>query len=232
MPYLWGSPSFVNRLCTGPASKATWMPSGRSGVASIGCSSFLAGFRFQKPLSQKRRSTSLPLQHAPTLIFSVDWGLPKSGMTHVSPRSPRLQQWRKLLETGHNARAMRKAASSRVDREKCKTQFSVVSSLPRKRESSLPNGGRGAVDSRFRGNDGWDSEFCTCLWTQIDHLAKEEGFVGASCKLAMMVSNNHSPSPTRCSYCGARTTSFSLCRGERLHRYDGDVGSAGVSGPG
>ena len=29
----------------------------------------------KKPLSQMHRSTFLPLQHAATLIFSVDWGL-------------------------------------------------------------------------------------------------------------------------------------------------------------
>ena len=30
---------------------------------------------FPKPSSLKHRSTFLPLQHAATLIFSVDWGL-------------------------------------------------------------------------------------------------------------------------------------------------------------
>ena len=44
-------------------------------IASIECSLFLVGFVFQKPLSQKHRSTFLPLQHAATLIPSVDWGL-------------------------------------------------------------------------------------------------------------------------------------------------------------
>ena len=33
----------------------------------------------QQPLSQKHRSTFLPLQHAATRIFSVDWGLGKTG---------------------------------------------------------------------------------------------------------------------------------------------------------
>ena len=43
-------------------------------VAFIGCSLFLVGFVFPKPLSQMHRSTFLPLQHAATLILSVDWG--------------------------------------------------------------------------------------------------------------------------------------------------------------
>ena len=67
---------------------------------------------------------------------------------------------------------------STIGREKCKTQFSVISSLPRKRESSMPNGGRRAVDSRFRGNDGWDSEFCTLL-------------IGRN-RVGMLLSRNHS----------------------------------------
>ena len=41
-------------------------------AASTGCSLFLGGFLFQKPLSQMHRSTFLPLQHSATLIFSVD----------------------------------------------------------------------------------------------------------------------------------------------------------------
>ena len=41
-----------------------------------------------------------------------------------------------------------------VTGEKCKTPSVVVSSLPRKRESSMVNGGCWPVDSRFRGNDG------------------------------------------------------------------------------
>ena len=44
-------------------------------VASFGCSLSGVGFVFPKPLSQKHRSTFLPLQHAATFIFSVDWGL-------------------------------------------------------------------------------------------------------------------------------------------------------------
>ena len=48
---------------------------GRGGcmVASFGCSLSGVGFVFPKPLSQKHRSTFLPLQHAATFIFSVDW---------------------------------------------------------------------------------------------------------------------------------------------------------------
>ena len=50
---------------------------GRGGhlVASFGCSLFLVGFLSRNPLSQMHRSTFLPLQHAATLISSVDWGL-------------------------------------------------------------------------------------------------------------------------------------------------------------
>ena len=44
-------------------------------VASIECSWSGVGFVFPKPLSPMHRSTFLPLQHAVTLIFSVDWGL-------------------------------------------------------------------------------------------------------------------------------------------------------------
>ena len=44
-------------------------------VASVGCSLFRVGFVIPKPLSPKHRSTFLPLQHAATLILSVDWGL-------------------------------------------------------------------------------------------------------------------------------------------------------------
>ena len=36
---------------------------------------FRVGFVIPKPLSPKHRSTFLPLQHAATLILSVDWGL-------------------------------------------------------------------------------------------------------------------------------------------------------------
>ena len=43
-------------------------------VASIECSLFRVGFVIPKPLSPKHRSTFLPLQHAATLILSVDWG--------------------------------------------------------------------------------------------------------------------------------------------------------------
>ena len=43
-------------------------------VAFIGCSWSRVGFVFPKPLSPKHRSTFLPLQHAATLILSVDWG--------------------------------------------------------------------------------------------------------------------------------------------------------------
>ena len=39
-----------------------------------GCSLFLVGLLSRKPLSAKHRSTFLPLQHAATLISSVDWG--------------------------------------------------------------------------------------------------------------------------------------------------------------
>ena len=42
---------------------------------AVGCSLFRVGFVFPKPLSPKHRGTFLPLQHAATLIFSVDWGL-------------------------------------------------------------------------------------------------------------------------------------------------------------
>ena len=67
-------------------STQRWPPSGghrrRRGcgpdgyvVAFIGCSWFGVVFLFRKPLSQMHRGTSLPLQHAATLIFSVDWGL-------------------------------------------------------------------------------------------------------------------------------------------------------------
>ena len=42
-------------------------------TVAIGCSLFLVGLLFHKPLSQKHRSTFLPLQPAATLIFSVDW---------------------------------------------------------------------------------------------------------------------------------------------------------------
>ena len=44
-------------------------------AAFIGCSLFLVGLLFHKPLSQKHRSTFLPIQHAATLISSLDWGL-------------------------------------------------------------------------------------------------------------------------------------------------------------
>ena len=40
-----------------------------------GCSWSGVGLVFPKPLSPKHRSTFLPIQHAPTLIFSADWGL-------------------------------------------------------------------------------------------------------------------------------------------------------------
>ena len=40
-----------------------------------GCSLFLVGLLSRKPLSTKHRSTFLPLQHADTLIYSVDSGL-------------------------------------------------------------------------------------------------------------------------------------------------------------
>ncbi len=52
-------------------------------TVAIGCSLFLVGFVFQKPLSQKHRSTFLPLQHAATLIPSVDWGQDYGGI-HIN----------------------------------------------------------------------------------------------------------------------------------------------------
>ena len=57
-------------------------------VASIRCSLFLAGFLFQKPLSPKHRSTFLPLQHAATFIFSVDWGLTLESFIRLDEREP------------------------------------------------------------------------------------------------------------------------------------------------
>lgn len=42
-------------------------------IASIGCSSFGASFPFQKPLSQKQRSTFLPSQSTATFISSLRW---------------------------------------------------------------------------------------------------------------------------------------------------------------
>ena len=62
----------------------SWLPLARYDSASrrscrltfktvaIGCSLFLVGLLFHKPLSQMHRSTFLPLQHAATLISSVD----------------------------------------------------------------------------------------------------------------------------------------------------------------
>ena len=44
-------------------------------TVAIGYSLFLVGLLSRKPLSPKHRSTFLPLQHAATLISSVDWSL-------------------------------------------------------------------------------------------------------------------------------------------------------------
>ena len=48
-----------------------------------GCSLFLVGLLSRKPLSPKHRSTFLPLQHAATLILSVDPGLGINGNTYT-----------------------------------------------------------------------------------------------------------------------------------------------------
>ena len=52
-------------------------------VASIECSLFRVGFVIPKPLSPKHRSTFLPLQHAATLILSVDWDLDYRVVSYV-----------------------------------------------------------------------------------------------------------------------------------------------------
>ena len=48
-----------------------------------GCSLFLVGLLSRKPLSPKHRSTFLPLQHAATVILSVDPGLGINGNTYT-----------------------------------------------------------------------------------------------------------------------------------------------------
>ena len=58
-------------------------------VASIECSLFRVGFVIPKPLSPKHRSTFLPLQHAATLILSVDWGLDYTEVRDLAePKAP------------------------------------------------------------------------------------------------------------------------------------------------
>ena len=49
---------------------------------------FRVGFVIPKPLSPKHRSTFLPLQHAATLILSVDWGLGKSASSNIVLDNP------------------------------------------------------------------------------------------------------------------------------------------------
>ena len=66
------SPALLTRR---RSSKAIWMRSGWSSGSIFWVPLFLVGFVFPKPLSQMHRSTFLPLQHAATLISSVDWGL-------------------------------------------------------------------------------------------------------------------------------------------------------------
>ena len=66
------SPALATRRWS---SKAMRTRSGWLRAASIRCSLPGVVFPFSKPLSQKHRSTFLPLQHTVTLIFSVDSGL-------------------------------------------------------------------------------------------------------------------------------------------------------------
>ena len=75
---------------------------GRGGhlVASIRCSLFLVGFLSRKPLSQMHRSTFLPLQHAPTLISSVDWGLRNSSGVGKGIYKSVVQSDREFLNVG------------------------------------------------------------------------------------------------------------------------------------
>ena len=64
-------------------------------IASAGCSFSGVGFVFRKPLSPKHRSTFLPLQHAATLIISVDWGLGYQGHyaeDHTSTSETRVRE--------------------------------------------------------------------------------------------------------------------------------------------
>ena len=77
------SPALATRRWS---SKAIWMRSGCSSGSIYWVLPVSGWFPVPKPLSQIHRSTFLPLNHAATLISSVDWGLRKAEDGTISRR--------------------------------------------------------------------------------------------------------------------------------------------------
>ena len=75
---------------------------------------FRVGFVIPKPLCPKHRSTFLPLQHAATLILSVDWGLTTAAGIQLATPRYFVEHWKESFGDPTESMARGDATRNRV----------------------------------------------------------------------------------------------------------------------